>query len=67
MDGRPDTRRGQTSGMVSRATEPGETTPTAAQILDHVVAPLYYCVVFALPVAPDYARRLVRDVLAMVH
>ncbi|MET9255850.1 TetR-like C-terminal domain-containing protein [Streptomyces sp. NPDC003717] len=61
-----ETRRGQASEMVRRARERGETTPTASQILDHVVAPLYYHVVFALPVDLEYARRLVRDVLAMV-
>ncbi len=53
--------------MVDRARERGETTPTAAQILDHVIAPLYHHVVFALPVDPGYARRLVRDVLTMAR
>ena len=62
-----ETRREQASEMVRRARERGETTPTVPQILDHVIAPLYYHVVFALPVDQEYARRLVRDVLAMVR
>ncbi|MCS0606278.1 TetR/AcrR family transcriptional regulator [Streptomyces sp. LP11] len=62
-----ETRRDQASEMVRRARERGETAPTASQILDHVIAPLYYHVVFALQVDPEYARRLVRDVLAMVR
>jgi hypothetical protein len=53
--------------MVRRATERGEKTPTVPQILDHIVAPLYYTVVFALPLDDDHAGRLVRDVLAMVR
>jgi AcrR family transcriptional regulator len=60
-------RREQAAEMVHRARERGETTPTVQQILDHVIAPLYYNVVFALPVDDEYARRLVRDVLAMVR
>ncbi len=62
-----ETRREQASEVVRRARERGETTPTVSQILDHVIAPLYHHVVFALPVDPGYARRLVRDVLAMVR
>lgn len=55
----------QAGSVVSRAKQRAERTPTAQQILDHVVAPLYYRVVFALPVDQDYAPRLVRDVMAM--
>ncbi|MGW4271020.1 TetR/AcrR family transcriptional regulator C-terminal ligand-binding domain-containing protein [Streptomyces seoulensis] len=60
-------RREQASEVVSRARERGEKTPSVPQILDHVIAPLYYHVVFALPVDPEYTRRLVRDVLAMAE
>ncbi|MEU4191698.1 TetR/AcrR family transcriptional regulator [Kribbella sp. NPDC026611] len=60
-------RREQAAEMVRRAGDRGERTPTVQQILDHVVAPLYYNVIFALPVDPDRAPRLVRDVLAMVR
>jgi AcrR family transcriptional regulator len=60
-------RREQASEMVRRAGERGETTPTVAQIVDHIVAPLYYNVVFALPVDHEYPQRLVRDVLTMVR
>jgi AcrR family transcriptional regulator len=62
-----DTRGEQAAEMVRRARDRGEATPTVAQILDHVIAPLYYHVVFALPVDAGHARRLVRDVLAMVR
>ncbi len=62
-----DTRREQAAEMVRRANERGEKTPTVPQILDHIVAPLYYTVVFALPLDDDHAGRLVRDVLAMAN
>ena len=62
-----DSRRSQAEQLVQRAVDRGETTPTVEQILDHVIAPLYYRVVFALPVDGDYAWQLVRDVVAMVR
>ncbi|MDQ1581520.1 MAG: hypothetical protein QOD05_2295 [Microbacteriaceae bacterium] len=62
-----DARREQASEIVRRAADRGETTPTAQQILDHIIAPLYYHVVFALQVDEDHARRLVDDVLAMAR
>jgi AcrR family transcriptional regulator len=62
-----ETRREQASQMVGRARERGEATPTVPQILDHVIAPLYHHVVFALPVDHEYARRLVHDVLTMAR
>jgi AcrR family transcriptional regulator len=58
-------RREQASEIVRRAGERGEPTPTVPQILDHIIAPLYHHVVLALRIDEDYARRLVRDVLAM--
>ena len=61
------TRREQASHLVRRAQERGETTPTVPQILDHINAPLYHHVVFALPVDHKYARQLVHDVLMMVR
>ena len=61
-----ETRREQATEMVRRAHERGEATPSVAQILDHVIAPLYHRVAFALEVDDEYPRRLVRDVLAMV-
>ncbi len=62
-----ETRREQASEMVCRARERGETAPTVRQILDHVIAPLYHHVAFALQVDQEYAQRLVRDVLAMAR
>jgi AcrR family transcriptional regulator len=61
------TRAEQASEMVGRARSRGETTPTVAQILDHVIAPLYHHVVFALEVDDKYPQRLVHDVLAMAR
>lgn len=58
-------RREQLAEMISRARTRGEDTPTVAQVLDHVIAPLYHHVVFALPVDRAYAERLVSDVLSM--
>lgn len=60
-----ETRQEQATEMVRRARERGESTPTVAQILDHVVSPLYHHVAFALEVDEEYARRMVRDVLTM--
>lgn len=58
-------RHEQASEMVRRARERGEETPTVAQILDHVIAPVYHHVAFALKADREYARRMVRDVLTM--
>jgi len=60
-------RAEQAAEIVRRARERGEAAPTEVQILDHVISPLYHHVAFALPIDEEYARRLVRDVLAMVH
>ena len=55
----------QLAEMISRARARGEATPSVAQVLDHVIAPLYHHVVFAQPVDRAYAERLVADVLSM--
>jgi AcrR family transcriptional regulator len=60
-------RLGQAAEVVRRAAARGETAPSAQQVLDHVVAPLYYRVIVALAIDEEYARGLVRDVLAMVR
>lgn len=58
-------RREQLGEMISRARARGETTPSVEQVLDHVIAPLYHHVVFAMPTDAAYAERLVSDVLSM--
>jgi AcrR family transcriptional regulator len=58
-------RREQLAEMISRAAARGERTPSVEQVLDHVIAPLYHHVVFAMPVDRAYAERLVADVLLM--
>lgn len=60
-----DVRREQAELMVGRAVERGESAPTAEQVIDHIISPLYHHVVFGLPVDHDYAARLVADTLAM--
>ncbi len=60
-----DTRRAQAQELVRRAEERDEKAPTVEQILDHVIAPMYYRVVFGLPVDDHMGRDLVHDVLAM--
>lgn len=60
-----ETRSEQAEELIRRARARGEATPTVGQILDHVIAPLYYNVVFGLPVDRGGAHRLVRDVLSM--
>lgn len=62
-----ETRHEQADEIVRRARERGEPTPTVLQILDHVIAPLYHRVAFALEVDHDYAPRMVRDVLTMAR
>jgi len=62
-----ETRRQQATEIVHRAKTRGEPTPTITQILDHVISPLYHHIAFALPVDQRFARRLVRDVLAMAR
>jgi AcrR family transcriptional regulator len=58
-------RAEQAESMLARARERGESGPTTAQVLDHVIAPLYHHVAFGLPVDEPYADALVRDVLAL--
>lgn len=62
-----ETRRVQAEAMVRRARERGEPTPSVSQILDHVIAPLYHRVAFALEVDRTYPRQLVNDVLSMAR
>ena len=60
-----DLRAGQAEQIIERARHRGERTPTARQVVDHVIAPLYHHAVFGLPGGADYAATLVGDVLAM--
>lgn len=58
-------RHAQAAEMIARARSRGERAPSVEQVLDHVIAPLYHHVVFAMPTDAAYAERLVGDVLAM--
>lgn len=58
-------RREQLAEMISRARTRGESTPSVEQVLNHVIAPIYHHVVFALPADTAYADGLVSDVMSM--
>jgi AcrR family transcriptional regulator len=46
----------------------GEATPPLERVLDHIVAPLYFRVVFSIPETnEDYARGLVTDLYTTAH
>ncbi|MFB7575499.1 TetR-like C-terminal domain-containing protein [Streptomyces sp. NPDC056165] len=50
------------------ATRRGEVTPPLARVLDHVVAPLYFRVVFSIPETDEhYARGLVTELCDSGH
>lgn len=59
-------RAAQARAVIQRAEARGEPVPTETQVLDHLIAPLYYRVVFALPVDVADGQRLAEDVMAMV-
>ena len=60
-------RTAQAELMIERARRRGETPPSAQQVVDHVIAPLYHHAVFGLAGGPDYAAGLVADLLAMTR
>lgn len=60
-----DLRARQAEQIIERARHRGECTPTARQVVDHIIAPLYHHAVFGLTADADYASTLVADVLAM--
>lgn len=59
-------RLAQAELMTTRARRRAESAPSAQQVVDHIVAPLYHHAVFALPGGPRYAQALVGDLLRMV-
>jgi AcrR family transcriptional regulator len=60
-----DLRARQAGQMIERARRRGERAPSARQVVDHVIAPLYHHAVFGLAAGPEYAATLVADVFAM--
>ncbi|WP_077191604.1 TetR/AcrR family transcriptional regulator [Streptomyces lydicus] len=55
----------QIEAVVARAAERGETAPTVEAVLDHVVAPMMYRILFRPgPLPAAYADQLVRAVLS---
>ncbi|ARH89627.1 MULTISPECIES: TetR/AcrR family transcriptional regulator [Streptomyces] len=58
----------QIEAVLARAAERGETAPTVEAVLDHVVAPMMYRILFRPgPLPAGYADQLVRAVLAAPH
>lgn len=60
-----DVRTDQAQRIVDSAKTRGEPAPSADQVLNHVVAPLYHHVVFGLDANRAYASAMIADVLAM--
>lgn len=60
-----DLRTRQAGRIIERARQRGEPAPTARQVVDHVIAPLYHHAIFGLDVDTGYAAALVTDVLSM--
>lgn len=58
-------RRRQADAIVAAAKGRGERSPTADQILVHVIAPLYHHAAFGMRVDDAFAARLVADVISM--
>jgi AcrR family transcriptional regulator len=58
-------RSEQAARMIDRARNRGEHAPTAQQVLDHVIAPLYHHAIYGLVTDAEYAVTLVADVLSM--
>ncbi|MCL8026389.1 TetR/AcrR family transcriptional regulator [Nocardioides bruguierae] len=62
-----EVRAEQAARLLATASARGESVPSVEQVLDHVVAPLYYRVVFGLAVDRDHVDRLADDVLLMAR
>lgn len=59
-------REHQLQAMLDRGAERGETTPTLSELLEMVVAPLYFHAIFTTPLPPSEAGRLVDRLVAVV-
>lgn len=55
----------QLEEMLDRARQRGEAAPTVDELLELVVAPLYFHALFATPATPDHAHRLVERLLTV--
>jgi AcrR family transcriptional regulator len=59
-------RSQQLAAMLERARARGEHAPTVTELLELVVAPLYFHALFGQPADADHARRLANRLLSMV-
>ncbi|MEU8246779.1 TetR/AcrR family transcriptional regulator [Nonomuraea sp. NPDC048916] len=59
-------RAAQLQAMLDRAVERGERPPTLLELLEVVIAPIYYhAIFFSRPVGPEHARSLVGRLLSL--
>ena len=57
----------QIEAMLKRASERGEPAPQASEVLDHLLAPLYFRALFGAPGDRTFAARLVDSLLRGCH
>ncbi len=58
-------RRAEATLMVRRAQARGEATPTVQEVLDHIMAPIVYRLIFGSGVKPSLAAQLAAEVFAI--
>jgi AcrR family transcriptional regulator len=59
-------RRAEAGVLVKRAQARGEATPSVQQVLDHLVAPIIYRLIFGSGVKPALAERLASELFRLV-
>jgi AcrR family transcriptional regulator len=60
-------RRREATVLVSRAQARGDATPTVQQVLDHMMAPIIYRLIFGAGVEPAMAERLADEVFVLAN
>lgn len=58
-------RRNEATLLVTRAQARGQATPTVQQVLDHVIAPIIYRLIFGSGVQPGVAAQLVDELFIL--
>ena len=59
-------RRAEATVLVNRAQARGDATPTVQQVLDHIMAPIVYRLIFGSGVEPALATQLADEVFLLV-
>jgi AcrR family transcriptional regulator len=60
-------RRAEATLLVTRAKARGEPTPAVQQVLDHMMAPIIYRLIFGSGVKPLLARQLAEELFVLVN